>query len=56
MEFYNFLQVNNTDDSNKSEIIDQDSDKSNLNDSDNKNESRVGVPFFDFLSVGNSAS
>ncbi|EOA33940.1 hypothetical protein CARUB_v10021434mg [Capsella rubella] len=53
MEFYNFLQVN-TDSSNKSEIIDQDSDQSNPNDSDNNNESRV--PFFDFLSVGNSAS
>ncbi|XP_010416151.1 PREDICTED: transcription factor WER-like [Camelina sativa] len=52
MEFYNFLQVNT--DSNKSEIIDQDSDQSNPNDSDNKNES--GVPFFDFLSVGSSAS
>ncbi|KFK41782.1 hypothetical protein AALP_AA2G171400 [Arabis alpina] len=52
MEFYNFLQVNT--DSNKSEIIDQDSDQSNLKDLDNKNESRV--PFFDFLSVGKSAS
>ncbi|CAH2067065.1 unnamed protein product [Thlaspi arvense] len=52
MEFYNFLQVNT--DSNKSEIIDQESDQNNPNDSDNKNESRV--PFFDFLSVGNSAS
>uniref|UniRef100_A0A1J3H261 Transcription factor MYB44 n=1 Tax=Noccaea caerulescens TaxID=107243 RepID=A0A1J3H261_NOCCA len=52
MEFYNFLQVNT--DSNNSEIIDQDSDQSNPNDSDNKNETRV--PFFDFFSVGNSAS
>ncbi|KAF8045006.1 hypothetical protein N665_5787s0001 [Sinapis alba] len=52
MEFYNFLQVDT--DSNKSEIIDQDSDQSNPHDSDNKNESRV--PFFDFLSVGNSTS
>ncbi|KAJ4909378.1 myb domain protein 54 [Raphanus sativus] len=52
MEFYNFLQVDM--DSNKSEIIDQDSDQSNPDDSDNKNESRI--PFFDFLSVGNSNS
>ncbi|KAJ4875030.1 myb domain protein 54 [Raphanus sativus] len=48
VEFYNFLQVDT--DSNRSEVIDQDSDKSNPNDSDNKNENRV--PFFDFLSVG----
>ncbi|KAG2241948.1 hypothetical protein Bca52824_096209 [Brassica carinata] len=34
MEFYNFLQVDT--DSNKSEIIDQDSDQSNPHDSDNK--------------------
>ncbi|XP_009127991.1 transcription factor MYB54 isoform X2 [Brassica rapa] len=52
MEFYNFLQVDM--DSNKSEIVDQDSDQSNPHDSDNKNESRV--PFFDFLSVKNSTS
>ncbi|CAG7893466.1 unnamed protein product [Brassica rapa] len=52
MEFYNFLQVDM--DSNKSEIVDQDSDQSNPHDSDNKNESRV--PFFDFLSVRNSTS
>jgi len=52
MEFYNFLQVNT--DSNKSEIIDQDSGQSKRSDSDTKHESHV--PFFDFLSVGNSAS
>ncbi|ESQ27845.1 hypothetical protein EUTSA_v10019669mg [Eutrema salsugineum] len=52
MEFYNFLQVNT--DSNKSEVIDQDVDQSNSNNQDYSNESRV--PFFDFLSVGNSAS
>ncbi|CAG7904509.1 hypothetical protein HID58_027714 [Brassica napus] len=48
LEFYDFLQVDT--DSNKSEVIDQYSDQSNPNDSDNKNESHV--PFFDFLSVG----
>ncbi|KAF8111327.1 hypothetical protein N665_0076s0304 [Sinapis alba] len=52
MEFYDFLQVDT--ESNRSEIIDQDSDQSNPNDSDNKNESRV--PFFDFLSVGKYAA
>ncbi|CAD5317092.1 unnamed protein product [Arabidopsis thaliana] len=52
MEFYNFLQVKT--DSNKSEIIDQDSGQSKRSDSDTKHESHV--PFFDFLSVGNSAS
>ncbi|KAL0701643.1 hypothetical protein Bca4012_057765 [Brassica carinata] len=53
IEFYDFLQVDI--DSNKSEVIDQDSDQSNPNDSANQNQSSR-VPFFDFLSVGKESA
>ncbi|ESQ35006.1 hypothetical protein EUTSA_v10008597mg [Eutrema salsugineum] len=51
MEFYNFLQIKM--DSKKSELIDS-SKKDQDEDVDQRN--RNCVPFFDFLSVGNSAS
>jgi len=55
MEFYNFLQVNT--DSKIHELIDN-SRKDEEEDVDQNNRIRNEncVPFFDFLSVGNSAS
>lgn len=55
-EFYNFLQVNT--DSKKPEVIDNYLRKDEEEDVDPRshNHNENCVPFFDFLSVGNSAS
>ncbi|XP_010537518.1 PREDICTED: myb-related protein A [Tarenaya hassleriana] len=59
MEFYDFLQVKNTD-SNDSEVIGNSKKDGEEVDQVSDEHSRAnngdGVPFFDFLSVGNSAS
>ncbi|KAL1224058.1 Transcription factor MYB52 [Cardamine amara subsp. amara] len=56
MEFYNFLQVNT--DSKKTEVIDSSRKEEEEEDVDQRSRSHNEnyVPFFDFLSVGNSAS
>ncbi|CAA7029501.1 unnamed protein product [Microthlaspi erraticum] len=56
MEFYNFLQVNT--DSKKPKVVDHSRKDEEQEDVDqcNPNHNENCVPFFDFLSVGNSAS